>query len=187
MSDCPVENCGVTLKSDEARIGHLVEYHLAHAWEQLLRLRAEHQQCEVKYQQLAEIAQMDTETIRSLDEELAGLREAAEKAWGQITPEWMASRFHFHYEMLSPRYGYKTRSDSAVPWKQVPAKNKRLMRAVSSKVKYEIRTIHRSGVGPGETEGEAGKQASVVNPSRGEPAGNRGSSPSSKPGGQVKQ
>lgn len=43
--------------------------------------------------------------------------------------ERIARAFHENYERLAPDYGYRTRRASAVPWSEVPAKNKRLMRA----------------------------------------------------------
>lgn len=39
----------------------------------------------------------------------------------------IAEQFHEAYEMLAPRYGYKTREASAVPWAEVPEQNKILM------------------------------------------------------------
>lgn len=42
----------------------------------------------------------------------------------------IARVFHDTYERLAPKYGYETRKDSAVPWEQVPEKNRRLMIAV---------------------------------------------------------
>ncbi len=42
----------------------------------------------------------------------------------------LARLFHETYERLAPEYGYETRKDSAVPWADVPEKNKRLMIAV---------------------------------------------------------
>jgi len=45
--------------------------------------------------------------------------------------EQLARLFHETYERLAPTFGYDTRKDSAVPWEQVPDKNKRLMIAVA--------------------------------------------------------
>lgn len=39
----------------------------------------------------------------------------------------IAEAFHTAYEQLAPALGYKTRESSAVPWKDVPADNKKLM------------------------------------------------------------
>lgn len=39
----------------------------------------------------------------------------------------IAEAFHTAYEQLAPELGYKTRESSAVPWKDVPADNKKLM------------------------------------------------------------
>lgn len=46
------------------------------------------------------------------------------------TADQVARRFHEAYERLAPEHGYDTRPESAVPWEQVPANNKALMRAV---------------------------------------------------------
>lgn len=48
----------------------------------------------------------------------------------ELTAEELARRFHETYERLAPKFGYKTREESAVPWKDVPDKNKQLMVAV---------------------------------------------------------
>jgi hypothetical protein len=39
----------------------------------------------------------------------------------------VAQAFHEAYEHHAPRFGYKTRQASAVPWEEVPASNKALM------------------------------------------------------------
>lgn len=44
--------------------------------------------------------------------------------------EALACRFHETYERLAPSHGYETRKASAVPWADVPEKNKSLMIAV---------------------------------------------------------
>jgi len=44
--------------------------------------------------------------------------------------EQMAEKFHTLYEELAPKFGYKTRPESAVKWKNVPENNKNLMIAV---------------------------------------------------------
>lgn len=54
------------------------------------------------------------------------------------TPEKLAQRFHETYERLAPQYGYETRKDSAVPWADVPEKNKKLMIAVCAEILKEI-------------------------------------------------
>ena len=51
-----------------------------------------------------------------------------------MTPEALARLFHDTYERLAPEYRYVTRPESAVPWKAVPLKNKRLMIAVAREV-----------------------------------------------------
>ena len=42
----------------------------------------------------------------------------------------IAKAFHETYETLAPRFDYKTREASAVPWEEVPEQNKQLMIAV---------------------------------------------------------
>lgn len=54
--------------------------------------------------------------------------------------DWrIAKAFHEAYEALAPVYRYKTRSESAVPWDDVPEKNKGLMCAT-------VRQLIRDGV-----------------------------------------
>ena len=45
-----------------------------------------------------------------------------------------AKRFHEAYERLAPEHGYKTREESAVPWGEVPSRNKNLMIAVCAEI-----------------------------------------------------
>lgn len=47
-----------------------------------------------------------------------------------MTPGELARAFHETYERLAPDFGYETRRDSAVPWDDVPERNKALMTAV---------------------------------------------------------
>lgn len=49
-------------------------------------------------------------------------------------PEFIASSFHKHYEDLAPLFGYETREDSAVPWEDVPMKNRHLMEKVVTRL-----------------------------------------------------
>lgn len=56
----------------------------------------------------------------------------------KLTAEQIARLFHETYERLAPKYGYKTRKASRVPWEEVPEANKRLMVAVAREVYYEI-------------------------------------------------
>lgn len=46
----------------------------------------------------------------------------------------IARHFHAHYEELAPQFGWVTRKDSAVPWDEVPAENRELMRAVVTRL-----------------------------------------------------
>ena len=59
------------------------------------------------------------------------------------TEEWVASLFHSYYEELAPEFGYATREESAVPWKDVPIGNKQLMVAVARKVLDDIETLYK--------------------------------------------
>jgi hypothetical protein len=52
--------------------------------------------------------------------------------------EEVAELFHLKYEELAPSFGYKTRDASAVPWKNVPENNKKLMIETVKKVFSEI-------------------------------------------------
>ncbi len=44
-----------------------------------------------------------------------------------MTAEQLAKLFHETYERLAPEFGYETRTESAVPWEDVPENNKNLM------------------------------------------------------------
>jgi hypothetical protein len=46
--------------------------------------------------------------------------------------ERVAKAFHESYERQAPSVGYETRKDSAVPWENVPEKNRELMIRVSA-------------------------------------------------------
>ncbi|MGW4639574.1 hypothetical protein ACWEN6_13650 [Sphaerisporangium sp. NPDC004334] len=48
--------------------------------------------------------------------------------------ELVARAFHESYERLAPSFGYATREASAVPWEDVPERNKRLMVAVAAEL-----------------------------------------------------
>ena len=52
--------------------------------------------------------------------------------------EALARRFHETYERLAPSHGYETRKASAVPWDDVPARNKSLMIAVCAELLSHI-------------------------------------------------
>ena len=54
----------------------------------------------------------------------------ADQEWETLVDETIAREFHEAYERLAPDYGYETRRDSAVPWEEVPEKNRLLMAAV---------------------------------------------------------
>lgn len=57
----------------------------------------------------------------------------------EAAAEALAERFHVHYERLAPEHGYETRKASAVPWEQVPERNRRLMIATCAAVLREAR------------------------------------------------
>jgi hypothetical protein len=67
---------------------------------------------------------------------------------GACDAEALAKRFHEAYERLAPQFGYETREDSAVPWEEVPEKNKALMRAVCAELLAP--TVSSSAATPGE-------------------------------------
>ncbi len=46
--------------------------------------------------------------------------------------ERVAKAFHESYERQAPSVGYETREDSAVPWEDVPEKNRTLMIKVAA-------------------------------------------------------
>ena len=46
---------------------------------------------------------------------------------GPDAAEALAQRFHEIYERLAPQFGYVTRRKSAVPWADVPERNRALM------------------------------------------------------------
>jgi hypothetical protein len=48
--------------------------------------------------------------------------------------EQIAREFHETYEMLAPEFGYRTRTESAVPWADVPSGNKALMIATVTRL-----------------------------------------------------
>jgi hypothetical protein len=71
-------------------------------------------------------------------EETMGEREQADEARVPSEPTEQARRlaqfFHETYERLAPEFGYETRTESAVPWEQVPENNRALMEAVAAEV-----------------------------------------------------
>lgn len=56
-----------------------------------------------------------------------------------IEAEDMARRFHETYERLAPLFNYTTRTESAVPWSQVPENNRALMTAVCAEIMGDFR------------------------------------------------
>ncbi len=57
----------------------------------------------------------------------------------RIDPEVLAQRFHEAYERLAPSHGYATREASAVPWDQVPDRNRELMIDTVAEVTADLR------------------------------------------------
>jgi hypothetical protein len=55
-----------------------------------------------------------------------------------MTPEQLAQRFHETYERLAPTFAYETRPDSAVPWEEVPPRNRALMIAVCAEILADL-------------------------------------------------
>lgn len=45
-------------------------------------------------------------------------------------PEQIAAEFHAVYERLAPYFAYETRPETAVPWEDLPERNRALMVAV---------------------------------------------------------
>jgi hypothetical protein len=52
--------------------------------------------------------------------------------------ETLAHLFHDTYERLAPSFGYQTRTESAVPWDDVPAANRALMEAVCAEILDDV-------------------------------------------------
>lgn len=71
-------------------------------------------------------------------EEAKELFEWIERAEIKVKPmtgaEELAMNFHQIYEELAPKLGYETRKESAVPWKDVPENNQKLMIAVAEEI-----------------------------------------------------
>lgn len=57
------------------------------------------------------------------------------------SPTWkaIARLFHRNYEDLAPDFGYVTRPESALPWEQVPERNRALMIATVGQVLRDLR------------------------------------------------
>lgn len=60
--------------------------------------------------------------------------------------EDVARLFHETYERLAPSFGYETRRASAVPWEQVPERNRSLMVAVAGEVATAVRATRDAEV-----------------------------------------
>lgn len=56
-------------------------------------------------------------------------------------PESLARTFHESYERLAPSFGYETRKESAVPWADVPERNRALMIAVVQEVTGDLARV----------------------------------------------
>lgn len=99
--------------------------------------------------QLAFEFRLAARRIEHLEADLAELRERWRSCVDTIdairstlanddTREYVAWRFHNHYEELAPEFGYVTREPSAVPWARVPEQNRRLMIATSGHVLRDL-------------------------------------------------
>lgn len=64
-------------------------------------------------------------------------------AWDAAGPEGVARMFHEAYERLAPDHGYETRRESAVPWADVPERNRSLMVATVVALAEELREVPR--------------------------------------------
>lgn len=63
--------------------------------------------------------------------------------------EYVAKAFHESYERQAPSEGYETRKDSAVPWENVPERNRKLMIKVAADL-IERGVIERGVIVPGD-------------------------------------
>lgn len=70
----------------------------------------------------------------------------------RLNSEQVAKLFHDTYERLAPEHGYKTRKASAVPWEDVPEKNRALMIATCKIVIAEVEG--HKGLDRGSTHGK---------------------------------
>ncbi len=61
-----------------------------------------------------------------------------------MTAEQLAQKFHETYERLAPSFGYETRKASAVPWADVPERNKALMVAVCGEILAALQPARRN-------------------------------------------
>ena|GEM_PF-1631782 len=71
-------------------------------------------------------AQVDS--LRAENNALTAARQGADD--DAPIAEQVAAQFHSAYERLAPEHGYETRRESAVPWPDVPRRNRELMTAV---------------------------------------------------------
>lgn len=57
-----------------------------------------------------------------------------------MTAEQLAEMFHTTYERLAPQFGYQTRPETAVSWKDIPSTNanKQLMIAVAEDILHYL-------------------------------------------------
>lgn len=74
----------------------------------------------------------DCELVPCFVAEAVGVKSPATPTEQQC--DALARFFHENYEEVAPQIGYETRPESAVPWGDVPTKNKWVMRVVSERV-----------------------------------------------------
>lgn len=86
---------------------------------------------------------MEHNKVRAL---LMDCAAALAQVKAEETPEQLAKRFHETYERLAPSFGYETRKDSAVPWENVPEKNRLLMIAVCAEIAIAPRPDTEAGL-----------------------------------------
>lgn len=75
-----------------------------------------------------------------------GVTASLPDAWAKherLRAESLARRFHETYEKLAPSFGYETKKDSAVPWEDVPEKNRNLMIATCKSILDERDRIEK--------------------------------------------
>lgn len=66
--------------------------------------------------------------------EVERLQADLERRADKVTADDLAEFFHLTYESLAPSFGYDTREESAVQWRDVPDGNRRLMVATAEQV-----------------------------------------------------
>jgi hypothetical protein len=68
-------------------------------------------------------------------------RRRHREAGPKVDAETLARRFHETYERLAPAFGYTTRTETAVPWEQIPEVNRLLMIAVCQELLRDLPVV----------------------------------------------